>query len=57
MLRIIDNGCGFDCNNIASGHLGIAIMKERADSIGASFDLESSLGKGTEIVLSVLIPN
>jgi signal transduction histidine kinase len=56
VLRITDNGCGFESNNIPSGHLGIAIMKERADSIGASFDLESSLGKGTEIVLTVPIP-
>ena len=52
VLRIRDNGCGFDCNNIPSGHLGIVIMKERAESIGAAFHLESSLGRGTEIILS-----
>ncbi len=52
VLQISDNGCGFDPNNIPSGHLGIAIMKERADSINATFHLESSPGQGTEIVLS-----
>ncbi|BAY21593.1 histidine kinase [Calothrix sp. NIES-2100] len=52
VLRISDNGCGFDRNNIPSGHLGIAIMKERADSIGATFHLESSPGQGTEVILS-----
>ena len=52
VLRISDNGCGFDRNNIPSGHLGIAIMKERADSIGATFHLESSPAQGTEVILS-----
>lgn len=52
VLHISDNGCGFDPNNIPSDHLGIAIMKERADSISATFQLESSPGQGTEIVLS-----
>ncbi|MEH2152470.1 sensor histidine kinase [Nostoc sp.] len=52
VLRISDNGCGFDSDKIPSGHLGIAIMKERAESIGAIFHLSSYPGKGTEIVLS-----
>ncbi|QLE53572.1 sensor histidine kinase (plasmid) [Nostoc sp. C057] len=52
VLRISDNGCGFDSNKIPSGHLGIAIMKERAESIGATFHLESYPGEGTKIVLS-----
>ncbi|MBE8992592.1 sensor histidine kinase [Nostoc sp. LEGE 12450] len=52
VLRISDNGCGFDSNKIPSGHLGIAIMKERAESIGATFHLSSYPGEGTEIVLS-----
>ncbi|MBC1236552.1 sensor histidine kinase [Nostoc sp. 2RC] len=58
ILRISDNGCGFDSRQIAipSGHLGIAIMKERADSIGANFHLSSYLGRGSEICLSWSIP-
>ncbi|MEH2158529.1 sensor histidine kinase [Nostoc sp.] len=52
VLRISDNGCGFDSDKIPSGHLGIAIMKERAESIGAIFHVSSYPGKGTEIVLS-----
>ncbi len=52
VLCITDNGCGFDSNKILSGNLGIAIMKERAKSIGAIFHLSSYPGKGTEIVLS-----
>ncbi|WP_353929313.1 sensor histidine kinase [Okeanomitos corallinicola TIOX110] len=50
-LSIFDNGCGFDVKDTSSGHLGIEIMRERAESIGANFQLESSPGKGTKIVL------
>ncbi|WP_445636272.1 Histidine kinase domain-containing protein [Nostoc sp. DSM 114161] len=58
VLRVSDNGCGFDLTQIPipSGHLGIAIMKERADSIGANFHLSSYLGRGTEISLSWSTP-
>jgi signal transduction histidine kinase len=52
VLRINDNGCGFDSNNIPSGHLGIGIIRERAQSIGAIFHLSSYQGEGSEIVLS-----
>ena len=52
VLRIRDNGCGFDLNTIPHGHLGITIMKERAEAIGATFYLESSIQEGTEILLS-----
>lgn len=48
-LSIEDNGCGFDPNNIAPGCLGISILKERAQSIGAEFYLNSHAGQGTEI--------
>jgi signal transduction histidine kinase len=52
VLRISDNGRGFDSSKIPSGHLGIAIMKERSESIGAIFHLSTNPGEGTEIVLS-----
>jgi signal transduction histidine kinase len=54
-LCISDNGCGFDVKDTPSDHLGIAIMKERAESIGASFQLESYLGQGTKVVLTWVI--
>lgn len=50
-LRIWDNGRGFEMDNIPSGHFGIAIMHERASEIGASLNMESGIGKGTEIVV------
>ncbi|MTJ12367.1 sensor histidine kinase [Anabaena sp. UHCC 0187] len=54
-LCISDNGYGFDVKDIPLGHLGIEIMKERAESISANFQLESYLGKGTKIILTWLV--
>ena len=33
------------------GHMGIAIMRERASSIGASLKIESQVGQGTTVEL------
>ena len=38
-LRIVDNGRGFDVDNVPPGHLGLSIMRERAEAVGA--DLQS----------------
>jgi nitrate/nitrite-specific signal transduction histidine kinase len=51
MLMIKDDGLGFDTEVIIPGHLGMAIMRERADSIGASLKIESQVGQGTAIEL------
>ncbi len=40
------------CTSYILALMGIAIMKERAKSIGAIFHLSSYPGEGTEIVLS-----
>ncbi len=50
-LRIVDNGRGFDVNNVTPGHLGLSIMRERADSIGAQFTLQTAPGHGTDLTL------
>jgi signal transduction histidine kinase len=50
-LCITDDGLGFDPNSITPDHLGIAIMRERAVSIGASLRIESQLSQGTTIEL------
>jgi PAS domain S-box-containing protein len=51
-LTITDDGRGFDPGNVPKGHLGLAIMHERAESIGAQLDVESTLGSGTTVRLS-----
>jgi signal transduction histidine kinase len=51
-LSISDDGKGFDPKETAPEKLGLTIMRERAQSIGAELTLESQPGKGTHISLS-----
>jgi signal transduction histidine kinase len=48
-LRIKDDGKGFDPERIKMGHLGLGIMKERAEEIGGQFNINSEAGGGTEV--------
>jgi len=53
ILAIEDDGIGFDTRRTAPSHFGLAIMRERASSIGASLYIDSSSGSGTRVVLQV----
>jgi PAS domain S-box-containing protein len=53
-LHISDDGRGFDPATPVPHHLGMEIMRERAQAIGASFKIESQPGQGT--ALQVLWP-
>ena len=48
-LKIKDNGVGFDIDDISPESLGVGIMQERADDIGAEIWIKSQVGEGTEI--------
>lgn len=50
-LGICDDGQGFDMRCVDGGHLGLQIMHERANNIGASLTISSQSGIGTEIVV------
>ena len=50
-LEIKDDGKGFDINKIPADRMGIKIMHERADSIGAHLQVISKPGFGTSIEL------
>ena len=50
-LLIKDDGLGFDPDSITPDHLGIAIMRERASSIGAHLKIETRVGQGTSVDL------
>jgi nitrate/nitrite-specific signal transduction histidine kinase len=50
-LVIRDDGLGFELDSITPDHMGIAIMRERANSIGACLKLETQLGQGTMVGL------
>ena len=47
-LSIEDNGEGFDPENIKQG-LGLTSMRERTELSGGTFEIESTVGKGTII--------
>ncbi|MCX7711313.1 MAG: GAF domain-containing protein [Clostridia bacterium] len=51
-LRIEDNGCGFEIEKVTPEHLGLGIMRERAEAVGADFQVESRSGEGTVILVS-----
>ena len=48
-LEIADNGVGFDHKKVKPTSLGMRIMRERAEAIGAEFSVTSNPGKGTII--------
>jgi signal transduction histidine kinase/putative methionine-R-sulfoxide reductase with GAF domain len=50
-LTVRDDGNGFDTGKIASGHFGLGIMKERAETVGAVLRVNSEIGRGTAVEL------
>lgn len=56
-LTIADDGCGFDpsaCQQPAKDHgWGLMIMRERAAAVGAELAVESALGRGTRVVVTL----
>jgi signal transduction histidine kinase len=51
-LTIEDDGTGFDPCAVSAGHLGLAIMRERAEAIGGHLEVVSNLGEGTRVTLT-----
>jgi two-component system, NarL family, sensor histidine kinase YdfH len=54
MLKIKDNGTGFDPQNIPSGHYGLLGIRERIRLTGGTFTLDTAPQTGT--ILTVHIP-
>jgi ligand-binding sensor domain-containing protein/two-component sensor histidine kinase len=53
-VSVLDNGSGFDIEQASDeAHYGLVGMKERIRRLGGSIDIESQLGKGTEVVFTV----
>jgi PAS domain S-box-containing protein len=52
-LRVADDGRGFDPSQLPIGSkgLGLGIMRERAEAIGAAFQIQSQPGQGTRITV------
>ena len=48
-VTITDDGSGFDTNQKNDGHVGLITMKERAESLGGTFRVETAINEGTRL--------
>ena len=48
-LQVIDDGNGFDAEQVKKEHLGIRGMRERVEMLGGTFTIDSDPNNGTEI--------
>ena len=48
-LLVSDDGRGFDPGNIRPDHLGLGIIHERAQAIGAELSIRSRPGQGSTV--------
>ena len=53
-LSIYDNGRGFNQSDVPPTSIGLGIMRERAEKIGAKLTIQSQIGAGT--VVTVMMP-
>jgi two-component system NarL family sensor kinase len=53
VLRITDDGIGFDAGQVPVAGLGIDSMGERLRSVGGTLRIKSSPNRGTEVLASV----
>jgi signal transduction histidine kinase len=51
LLRIRDDGTGFDPGDILPDQFGVSIMRERAAEVSAVLEIDSRAGGGTEVVV------
>jgi two-component system sensor histidine kinase DegS len=53
-VNVDDNGKGLDVENPQQGSsLGLKLIKERAEMLGGTFEIDSAVGKGTRVGFSV----
>jgi signal transduction histidine kinase len=52
ILQVRDDGQGFDPGDTEPGQLGLSIMRERAEAIGAMLTMTSQPGQGTQVTLA-----
>jgi two-component system nitrate/nitrite sensor histidine kinase NarX len=50
-VTIEDDGRGFDPDTSASGHYGLSMMRERAESAGVRLSVTSKPGEGTQVTI------
>lgn len=55
LVRVADDGVGMPATDTKPGHLGVILMRERAEFAGGWFRLDSAVGSGTTV--SVWVPH
>ncbi len=53
-IQINDNGCGFDTNGVFEGN-GLQNFEKRAEESEMKINIDSEIGKGTSILLSIML--
>jgi signal transduction histidine kinase len=56
ILRVKDNGCGFQVPKNTGAVTGLQVMRRRAEAVGGSIQARSITGRGTTIVCRVPAP-
>ena len=53
-VSVDDNGRGFDADSVMQGtSLGLKLIRERSEMLGGSFEIDTSVGKGSRISFAV----
>jgi signal transduction histidine kinase len=55
-VAVQDDGCGFDPEEVhgdSAGHVGLRVMRERAEEIGGALAVQSAPGEGTLVAVTV----
>ena len=55
VLKVEDNGKGFDINTISAGN-GLKNMQKRAEEMKGKLTIDSKTGSGTTITLKIVLP-
>ncbi len=56
-LKVTDDGTGFDPDAVDGGHFGLRGMRERAELLGATLEVSSARGSGTQVRLAARYPS
>ena len=53
-VTVDDNGKGFNSETLKQGNsLGLNLIRDRVEMLGGTFDLDSTIGKGTKVTFSI----
>jgi len=53
VIRVYDNGIGFDLDAAMKNSNGLKIIKRRCDLLSATHHIKTAVGEGTEIIISI----